>query len=248
MHNPSFKPKSPWHLARTAALSLGCFFSLAAAVPAESVFAPLAAQGSIGTIVCKGRGGPFVTNASLVEKSDLVLAVSHFNYRRATGRELPAENCEFQTRDNEGRVIFTSSFSVIERGGRGRELNESFAIDWAVLRLDRAAPGVPLKLAGNKAYNWNNAALASYRPVVRGNSTFQMDVGCRPKRQRHGSIVLLHDCTTKPGWSGAPLLVPMGDRYGLIAIHAKRTKSSGVAIALEGALRKAIEARAKTAA
>ncbi|WP_425594578.1 trypsin-like serine peptidase [Qipengyuania psychrotolerans] len=199
---------------------------------------------AIGTIICRGRGGPFLTNASLVERRDLVLAVSHFNFNRKSGRELPADGCTFTMRDDEGAIIFRSKFSVIDRGGRGPELSDSMALDWALLRLERPATGTPLQLGTMASLHEEKVDLVSYRPAMRGNRILRTSHDCGPRRQRAGSIILLHSCPTRPGLSGAPLLTQWPGGYRIVGIHAKRSKGFGIAVGLEGSVRKAISMNA----
>lgn len=224
------------------------FIALSAASPvASSERDPDRPIESVGLIVCKQGGNTFRTNAALVERRDLVLGVSHFNYDAKSGRELAVSNCSFQLRNASGQITFRSAFEVADRGASREHLRESHALDWAVIRLDRTAPADPLRLGSLDVALSEQQVELHARGGYRSNSSYAGSVkDCSFRRDRPRSIVIRHQCETQPGYSGAPLVSQGEDGPEIVAVHAKRAEGFGIAVGLQGSVRTAIRTELET--
>jgi V8-like Glu-specific endopeptidase len=94
--------------------------------------------------------------------------------------------------------------------------------DWAVLLLEGAPAGVrPFLLSDQPADALialgTGIEMPSYAIDVGGAQVLSLDPVCSIRK--HAWNVLVHDCKTSSGGSGAPLLIRQQDWYAVIGIH-----------------------------
>ena len=198
---------------------------------------------AVGVVNCVYGGKNFSSNAVVLEDRSLVLTVSHFNFDKRIRQELPISSCRFKLADPDARgTVFVSRFTVADRGASRMELNDSFALDWAVLRLRKPAPVTPLKLGhlGSQAASRSASLYSPIGSTATASRAASVQSDCDLRRERENSIVLLHGCQTGPGMSGSPFVSHRERGPRVIAIHAKRTRQSAIAVGIDGQMRHAI--------
>jgi len=95
--------------------------------------------------------------------------------------------------------------------------------DWAVLLLERAPIGIrPLLLSAQSADVLRGLGrqvlMPSYSIDIAGAQALSLDPACSVRKRAWN--VLIHDCKTSSGGSGAPLLVRERGWYAVVGIHS----------------------------
>ena len=201
---------------------------------------------ALGRIECKLRGFKIFTSATLVEDHHTLLTVSHFNLTDTKEGFIPARHCEFQLINNHEEIYFRSNVLVMFRGSNEQNIKISRATDWAILKLVNPAPSSikPILLEANTPLvKFESVDIVAYDKDHAGMRRQYLIKDCRPSPQSPRSIILIHECSTSLGASGAPLIIRSEGIARLIAIHAGRSADGGVAVQYAGYIVKAMSNR-----
>lgn len=172
----------------------------------------------VGSLSCKQDGRTYRTRATLIGDRTTLLAVGHFMGPDRAGPPPPID-CHFILTLPNGRQ-YRSSVGMIESGGGAFERRLSSAADWALLSLNEAAPAEIEPIRG--AAKLSDEA----RPVKLGTSS---DKSCRAWVDPQRKGIIQHDCPTKPGSSGAPLLISSEGEWLIAGVHVARAPRNGEA-------------------
>lgn len=101
----------------------------------------------------------------------------------------------------------------------GQSVHEA-ANDWAILLLERAPIGIhPFLLNQPSAdeLEQQQILMPSYAVDVAAAQSLSLDPACSARKRVWN--VLLHDCQTSLGGSGAPLLIKLRQEYAVVGVH-----------------------------
>jgi protease YdgD len=164
---------------------------------------------------------------------DTVLTAAHCVYSQAASRWLAP-----------GDLVFVAGFRRDTDAGysRGKTIRrspqadptavnaDSIAHDWALITLETPLAVRPVEVrtlppaAANNATHLETAGYAQDRPYL-----LSLDDGCRIRERTFGGKVLVTDCDSTRGDSGAPLLWRDGDTVQVIGVFSAATEASAKA-------------------
>lgn len=167
--------------------------------------------------------GTMTCTAAIVLNPRIIVTAGHcVTERDGTTRR---SNLSFQPGYQTGTDLGRFQATVWAIGSKQSFTHESVheaARDWAILFLDRAPAGVhPFLLSHHslKALELleRQILLPAYSNDVVGAEVLSVDPACTVRDLVWGALV--HTCVTRPGSSGAPLLLRDGSGYAIIGIH-----------------------------
>ena len=193
-------------------------------VPLDSTAWPWQAVGRVNQ-----AGGRSHCTGTLVAP-DTVLTAAHCVYSRLASRWLEP-----------GEIVFVAGFRRDTDAGYGRGKTirrspqadptavtaDSIAHDWALITLETPLPVRPVEVrqlppaAAGNAPHLETAGYAQDRPYL-----LSLDDGCRIRERAFGGKVLVTDCDSTRGDSGAPLLWRDGDTIRLVGVFSAATEAA----------------------
>ena len=192
--------------------------------------APLPAEleapfSGVGRLVCRdpASGNRFSSTATLVGDRSTLLAAGHFQRTRPSDHEaiIPIDYCAFELRSADGRRLFGSLLAPqwVARFSP-REQPSPLTPDWAVLKLQTAAPdsALPVLVKPMKAEELArrpDAFLVGYHSFPEAAAkTKHHSPQCKPLAVPGAPLVFSHTCDTEFGSSGGLVYVstPRGPR------------------------------------
>ncbi|WP_425594366.1 trypsin-like serine peptidase [Qipengyuania gelatinilytica] len=183
----------------------------------------------VGELSCSKGLSTQVLQGTVVGRRDTLLTVAHVLDGNTPERGTWLKGCIFRLFDRDGRIRFASRVSVASRPSES--LRWSYALDWAILRLEKNALVEPAQVADlHSALESGHHSLA-YFSRNRGRRFLQIASRCSVRTIRPRSIVLKHDCPSWKGTSGSPLLARTRDGYRVFGIQAK---VGGYAVGIAG--------------
>ncbi|WP_162560039.1 trypsin-like serine peptidase [Methylotetracoccus oryzae] len=195
-------------------------------VPLDSTAWPWQAVGRVNQ-----AGGRSHCTGTLVAP-DTVLTAAHCVYSRLASRWLEP-----------GEIVFVAGFRRDTDAGysRGKTIRrspqadptavtaDSIAHDWALITLETPLPVRPVEVrtlspAKDGTVALETAGYAQDRPYL-----LSLDDGCRIRERAFGGKVLVTDCDSTRGDSGAPLLWRDGDTVRVVGVFSAATEASAKA-------------------
>ena len=211
---------------------------------------PLAAQEtsdeitkSIGLLKCQSGLMRWSSIATLTVDRQTIVGVGHFAAIDG-GRESSAVRsgkCNFVLYDRSGNIAFKSAVLLTAQGGSALDRRFSRATDWAVFHLTNPAPTTfrPVPL-GRLERAERKLPVRIFGMGRHGGERRLLRRSCTPSGEATGSALLLYDCATGGGWSGAPILQPHEGQLQIVGLHSGRESAHGVAVIFNEPIRKKV--------
>lgn len=192
-------------------------------VPLDSAAWPWQAIGRVNQ-----AGGRSHCTGTLVAP-DTVLTAAHCAYSRLAGRWLDPAELVFVAGFRRDTDAGYSRGKAIRRSPQADPLAvtaDSIAHDWALLELETPVPVRPIEVrrlpaTANAALRLETAGYAQDRPFL-----LSLDDGCLLRERAFGGTVLVTDCDSTRGDSGAPLLWRNGDTISVIGVFSAATEAA----------------------
>jgi len=167
--------------------------------------------------------GTMTCTAAIVLNPRIIITAGHcVTERDGTIRR---SNLSFQRGYQTGTDLGSFRATVWAVGSQQSFTHESVrdaSRDWAILILDRAPAGVQPFLLSHRSLRAvelleRQILLPAYSNDIVNAEVVSVDPTCTVRDLVWDALV--HTCTTRPGSSGAPLLVRDGQGYAIIGIH-----------------------------
>jgi|SRR5579862_868627 len=160
---------------------------------------------------------------------DKVLTAAHCIYNERTQRFIPAAALHFLVGYTAGRYSVHARVAsyVIGTGFDRLRYDATSDADWAVLSLDEPLPAEiePLKLSAGASPSGTKAVIAGY-PQDRAFA-MTADADCELRGPIDDGKLVTHTCRGIAGYSGAPILVGIGDKVEIAGIQIATLKGDG---------------------
>lgn len=183
----------------------------------------------VGELSCTRGLSTQILQGTIVGRSDTLLTVGHVLDGETPEPGVLLKGCIFKLFDENGRPSFESRVRMVSRPSKPHA--SSYALDWAILRLESRAPVAPAQFADfHSALGLEYHSLA-YFSRKRGRRYLQIASQCSARPVRPRSIVLKHDCPSWKGTSGSPLIASFRNGFKVVGVQAK---AGGYAVGLAG--------------
>lgn len=183
----------------------------------------------VGELSCSKGLSTQVLQGTVVGRRDTLLTVAHILDGNTPEPGTWLKGCIFRMFDKDGRIRFASRVRVVSRPSESQRW--SYALDWAILRLEKTAPVEPAQVADLHSALESGHHWLAYFSRNRGKRFLQIASRCSVRAIRPRSIVLKHDCPSWKGTSGSPLIARSRDGYRVFGIQAK---VGGYAVGIAG--------------